>query len=521
MSLSLDSNKNVQGDENRHFRTEHLKADLGGRTARGGVVTIASQGFKFFASMAGTVVLARLLTPQDYGLIGMVAVVMGFVSMFKDMGLSVATIQKEEITAEQVSTLFWVNLGLSLAVMALTVAIAPGVAWFYGEPRLTLITIGFAAGFLFSGLTVQHEALLRRQMRFVALAAIEIISLIVGLTTAITLAWRGWGYWALVANQLAQALTYAQCVWVVCSWRPGRPVRNSGVRQMLAFGGNLTGFHVVNFFARNLDNMLIGLVWGSKPLGLYAKAYQLLLLPIDQINEPIASVAVPALSRLNDSQERYRKAYLRILEKLAMLTMPGMALMIATSDWMVTIVLGKQWIEASRIFALLGIAGLVQPVANTTGWLFITQNRTRHMFQWGIAGSLIIVASIVGGLPWGAVGVAASYSVVFVCVVMPLLLWFVGREGPVRTIDFYRTIAPSLSAALAVLGALALFRWRMQVSRPLYGVAASLGITVAITLIIFAILPRGRKALQDLKHSYVLLMGKRKTVQEREVDIVV
>ena len=144
--------------------------------------------------MAGTVVLARLLTPQDYGLIGMVAVVMGFVSMFKDMGLSVATIQKEEITAEQVSTLFWVNLGLSLIVMALTVAIAPGVAWFYGEPRLTLITVGFAAGFLFSGLTVQHEALLRRQMRFVALAAIEIISLIVGLIVAISLAWRGWGY---------------------------------------------------------------------------------------------------------------------------------------------------------------------------------------------------------------------------------------------------------------------------------------------------------------------------------------
>jgi O-antigen/teichoic acid export membrane protein len=423
MSLSLNSNKSLPDDENRHFRTDHLKVDLGGRTARGGVVTIASQGFKFFTGMAGTVVLARLLTPQDYGLIGMVAVIMGFVSMFKDMGL--------------------------------TVAIAPGVAWFYGEPRLTLITIGFAAGFLFSGLTVQHEALLRRQMRFVSLAAIEIISLIVGLTTAINLAWRGWGYWALVANQLAQGLTYAVGVWIVCSWRPGRFVRGADVRSMLAFGGNLTGFHVVNFFARNLDNMLIGLVWGGRPLGLYAKAYQLLLLPIDQINEPIASVAVPALSRLSDAPERYRKAYLRILEKLAMLTMPGMALMIATSDWMVTIVLGAQWIEASRIFALLGIAGLVQPVANTTGWLFITQNRTRHMFQWGIIGSLIIVASIVGGLPWGAVGVAASYSVVFVCVVMPLLLWFVGRDGPVRTVDFYRTIAPSLCAALSVLGALA------------------------------------------------------------------
>ena len=143
------------------------------------------------------------------------------------------------------------------------------------------------------------------------------------------------------------------------------------------------------------------------------------------------------------------------------------------------------------------------------------------MFQWGIIGSVIIVASIIGGLPWGAVGVAASYSVVFVCVVMPLLLWFVGREGPVRTIDVYQTIAPSLCAALSVLGALALFRWRVEVSRPIYGLAASFGITVAITLLIFALLPRGRKALKDLKHSYFLLMEKPKPVQEQKIDVAV
>src|SRR5712691_4006749 len=136
-------------DQNRHFRTDHLKDDLGGRTARGGVVTLASQAVKFFTGMAATVILARLLTPQDYGLIGMVAVVTGFVSMFKDLGLSAATIQKEEINAEQISTLFWINLALSVMVMFVTAALAPAVAWFYSEPRLTLMTIVYAAGFLF------------------------------------------------------------------------------------------------------------------------------------------------------------------------------------------------------------------------------------------------------------------------------------------------------------------------------------------------------------------------------------
>jgi hypothetical protein len=161
-------------DSDRHFRTEHLKADIKGRAARGGALTVASQGVKFVVQMGATVVLARLLTPADYGLIGMVAVVIGFVSIFKDMGLSAATIQKEEITPAQISTLFWVNVAVSAAVMLVTAALAPVIAWFYKEPRLALITVGYAAGFITGGLTVQHEALLRRQMRFAALAVLEI-----------------------------------------------------------------------------------------------------------------------------------------------------------------------------------------------------------------------------------------------------------------------------------------------------------------------------------------------------------
>lgn len=509
MSVTPQTNPNRPlGDEqDRHFRTDHLQNDLGGRTARGGAVTIASQAVRFFTGIGATVILARLLTPNDYGLIGMVAVVTGFVSIFKDMGLSVATIQREEISNAQISTLFWVNVGLSFAVMILTAAIAPVVAWFYGEPRLTLITIGLAAGFLFGGLTVQHEALLKRQMRFRALVATEFVAVIVGLVVGITLAWRGAGYWALVANQLVQGFVYATGIWIVSGWKPSLPVRGAGVRSMLAFGGNLTGFHVVNYFARNLDNMLIGRFWGSAQLGLYAKAYQLLLLPIDQINAPIAAVAVPALSRLTHSPERYRKAYLRILEKIAMVTMPGMAFMIGTSDWLVALILGPQWVQAGRIFAILGLAGMVQ-FANTTGWLFMTQNRAHHMFQWGLIGGTITILSILIGLPWGAVGVATSYSVTTVCVVVPLLLYFVGRVGPVRTADFYRTIAPSACAALSTVVALFLFRKWSGVTEPIIGLAIALGTTAATSLFVLQAIPAGRKALLDFHSLYELLRKK-------------
>jgi O-antigen/teichoic acid export membrane protein len=494
----------------RHFRTDHLMTDIGGRTTRGGALTVVSQGFKFFAGIAATVVLARLLTPQDYGLVGMVAVVTGFVSMFKDMGLSMATIQKSEINFEQASTLFWVNVALSVLVMLLTIALAPLVARFYHEPRLTWITIVLAGSFIFGGLTAQHEALLRRQMRFAALASAEIIALLVGIGTAIVMAWRGAGYWSLVFSQVALAFAYAVGVWIVCDWRPRLPRRDTGVRSMLAFGRNLTGFSIVNYGARNLDNMLIGRFWGSESLGLYARAYQLLLLPIDQINTPIAAVAVPALSRLADSPERYRQAYLRILEKIALLTMPGMALMIATSDWVVALLLGPRWMGVSRLFAFLGVVGLIQPVANTVGWLFITQGRTRHLFQWGLIGSTIMIIGIVAGLPWGALGVAVSYSFVFLCIVTPLLFWFVGRAGPVRTSDFYRTIAPTAYASVCVMVALTALRRWVSIPHPLVGLAVSAAITVAITLLLLSVLPRGRRALYDLKLSLLVLTDRRK-----------
>src|SRR5215213_3940158 len=492
-----------------YFNTERLKAELGARTARGGAVTFASQGFRFFAGLGATMILARLLRPSDYGLIGMVVIFTGFLSMFKDLGLSAATVQHEVITSAQVSTLFWVNVSLNIGLALLTAALSPAVAWFYNEPKLTSITMVYAVGFLFIGLTIQHDALVQRQMRFAAQAGCEIVALLLTIAVTITLAWRGAGYWALVAGHLTTNFVYMVGIWTVCGWRPGRPARAPGVRALLRFGGSLTGFGVVNFFARNVDNMLIGRVWGSQQLGLYAKAYQLLTLPVDHINAPITTVAVPALSRLKDSPQRYRRAYLRIIEKIAVLTMPGVALLITTADWVVLVVLGPEWTEAGRIFAALGVAALVQPIANTTGWLFISQGRTDDMFRYGLVASTIIVAAIVAGLPWGAVGVAAAYALVWVTIVTPFLFYWVGRKGPVRPRDFYVTIAPAFWAALGVLGALFLFRRSAVIASPLAGLAVSLGIACAVAIVFLYSIPAGRRALWDFREVAAIVLRKK------------
>ncbi|HYG79462.1 MAG TPA: lipopolysaccharide biosynthesis protein, partial [Pyrinomonadaceae bacterium] len=410
--------------------------------------------------------------------------------------------------------LFWVNVGVSLVLMLVTAALAPLVALFYQEPRLVWITVAFGAGFLFSGLVVQHEALMRRQMRFLPLAVAEIVSLAAGLAVAIVWAWRGAGYWALVANQLVSGAVYALAVWVACGWRPGPPVRNSGVRSMLAFGGSLTGFGFFNYFSRSLDNLLIGRVWGAQQLGLYAKAYQLLLLPIDQLSAPLDSVAVTALSRLAGEPERYRQAYLRMLEKVAMFSMPSIALMIGTSDWLVGLVLGPQWAETARIFALLGLVGLVEPVSFTMGWLLISQGRARHLLQWGMIDGALSIVSIVAGLPWGAVGVAASFSVVGLCVRKQLQVLFTGRSGPVRAADIYRAVAPSACASAGVLAALYAFRKWVEVPGPLVGLVLSFALAVCVALLVFFIIPKGRRALHDIKGLLPALVRTRKAASE-------
>src|SRR5689334_4148860 len=193
----------------RYFRTDHLVDSIAGRTARGGMVTMVSHGCKFAVSIVATAILARLLTPYDYGLIGMVGVATNFISMFSHMGLSHATVQRPEINYDQISTLFWINMALSIGICLFMVAISPAVGWFYGEPRVTKIAAVTAIGFIFGGLTVQHEALLKRQMRFFSLSIIAFLSIVAGYIVGIAFAWGGFGYWSLVFSQMALLATNA------------------------------------------------------------------------------------------------------------------------------------------------------------------------------------------------------------------------------------------------------------------------------------------------------------------------
>ncbi len=442
----------MTNNSNQYFDTDHLKTDLKNLSIRGGAVTITGQGVKFLLQIGSTAMLARLLTPQDFGLIAMVSAITGFILIFKDMGLSMATVQKAEITHEQISTLFWVNVALSLTVMLITFALSPVIAWFYNDPRLIWITLILAFGFVFGGLTVQHQAILKRQMRFTALVIIDVVSMLIGIAIAVISAWNGMKYWSLVFMQLATVLSVMLGTWFSCNWRPGIPVKRSGVCEMLAFGGNLTGFGVINYFARNLDNILIGQYWGAQPLGLYSKAYSLLLLPIGQIVAPVSSVAIPALSRLQDDPRRYRNYYLKAIKMIAYVSMPLITGMSVLSEEIVGLVLGEQWHDSVVIFQILSFNAIWHPVCSTVGWIYVSLNQTRRMAVWGFISCPMIILSFFIGLPWGVKSVALCYTICVCLLVYPIFA-FALKYSPITVKDVFSNIyRPFMLAAIVGLG---------------------------------------------------------------------
>jgi len=441
------------------FNTDHLRSGLKAHSLRGGFWTLTSHSSMFVLRIISVAVLARLLSPDDFGLLAMVLTLTAFADLFKDIGLSTATIQRQTITHEQISNLFWVNLVAGLLTMSAVLMLAPLMVRFYGDGRLLLVTALLSINFLFGGLTVQHQALLKRQMRFARVAIAEISAFALSLIIAIILAmrWRDtpMSHMALVYMSVARCFFLMVGMWLLCRWFPGLPGRGTGVRSMLRYGTHVTGFNLINYFARNLDRILIGRHCGAGPLGFYSKAYQFLLLPVQQFRIPLVSVAMPALSALQEQHEKYRWYVRKIIAMLAFVTMPLMAFLGVCADLVVRVFFGGQWEEAIPIFRVLSILGFVQPVAGMCGLVLLTLGKSKKYLYFGIMNSSLIAASFLLGIQKGAIGVACAYTVVSYVSLLPL--WKYCFSGtPVSPSLFLRAIKlPAITSML--MGLILLF----------------------------------------------------------------
>jgi O-antigen/teichoic acid export membrane protein len=425
------------------------------RTIRAGLIKISAQGANFLIRIGSFMVLARLLNPKDFGLVGMVAAVTGVLGLFRDFGLSSASVQRATITDEQTSTLFWINLLVGGVLTAVALALAPAIGSFYHEPRLIWITSVVALGFLFNGAGVQHLALLQREMRFNALALIDICSLLIGTAIAIGTAVAGYGYWALVAMSVSVPLTTTLGLWLATAWVPGVPRRGVGIRSMMRFGGTMTLNGLISYVANNFDKVLLGRYWGADAIGLYYSAYQLIRIPIDNLNSAVGDVAFSALSRLQDDPERLSRYFLKGYSLVVALTLPVTVVCAVFADDLIAVVLGSRWTGAAAIFRILAPTIMVFAIANPLGWLLNSLGLVARGLKIAVVLAPFLIIGYLIGLPYGPKGVALAYSTIMTLWAVPLTVWAVHGTA-IRVRDIWltlgRPLASSIVAAILAFG---------------------------------------------------------------------
>jgi PST family polysaccharide transporter len=472
------------------------------RASVGGAIANASaQGCRFLIQILAQVVMARLIAPADYGVVAMAAPLIAFAMLFRDIGLSQATVQRRDLSLEQSSSLFWLNVAVGVVLALLTLAAAPLAKTLYTDGRVTVVVMSLAPLLVMAGATAQHTALMSRHLRFRTLALVEVAGTLIGAAIGVMAAFHGYGYWSLILMQLANSASTMVGAWVLSPFRPARPCFAKSAIPLVRFGRNVTAFNLVNYFARNLDNVLIGAIFGPAKLAFYDRAYKLMTMPLAQINAPLARVTVALLARLQDNPERYEQAYFKSLLAVLFLTFPIGVIGFVAADEVIHLLLGPAWDEAAPIFAWLALGTLAAPIGSSTSWLFLSQGRTREMFLTGLVSSAIFIASFLTGLAWGPQGVAIAYIIFGYFLQGPYLLWRATQKGPVGLAHLLREIAPFFAAAAIAIVLLSLLRpWLPD---GLTGLAL-LSIIAGIThlSVLFAI-PNSRRALigllRDLK----------------------
>jgi O-antigen/teichoic acid export membrane protein len=405
---------------------EATPADLGRRTARGAGVTLAGQAVRILLQLASTTVLARLLSPRDYGLLAVGLVVVGVGEVFRDMGLTTSAVRAPVLPRAQRDGLFWLNAAAGILLALVAVAAAPLVAAAFDQPALADITRALAFTFVLNGLAAQYRAGLTRDLRFGGLVVVDLLAPAVALVVAIAAAALGAGYWALVAQQLTQGAVVLVVLVLLARWLPGRPRRGVGLMPHVRFGGGLTGTHLIYYLGNNLDSIALGLWSGPAALGTYNRGFQLLMTPLNQIRSPASTVAVPVLARLQDDTDRYAEYLRRGQLALGYTLVAGMALVAGAAEPVVHVLLGARWDSVTPVLAMLAVAGCAQTLAYVGSWVYLSRGLSGALLRYTLV-SLALSALCIGiGSRFGVLGVAAGYTGAAL-LEWPLSIWWLSR----------------------------------------------------------------------------------------------
>ncbi len=367
------------------------------------------------------VILARLLPAEDFGVIAMATVVTGFASLFRDMGTAAAVIQKPELSVPLLDSVFWFNAVIGLAIATIVLLFSPVIALGFAEPRLEMVLCLLSLAFPMASLGAVHQALAERAFRFRPVALVEALGAFLGLACVVWAALHGWGVYSLVLQTLVSVCVATVGFWWISGWRPSRRWCGKEMRGLIGFSGNLVGFNMFNYFARNADNILIGRFLGASELGYYTMAYRLMLWPLQNISNVVGRALFPHFSRMQDDRPRLTHAYLRATAAIVVITAPLMFGLFVLREPFVKVVLGQAWAPVADVLTWLAMVGFMQAIGTTVGSLYLATGRTDVMLKWGMAAGIIATLAFVIGLQWGIEGVAAAYAVVSFILFWPSL----------------------------------------------------------------------------------------------------
>ena len=386
-------------------------AGLGRVAARGAGVTLGTQGVRFLLQIGSLAVLSRLLTPAQVGLVAMVTAVLGVAEIIRDFGLSSAAIQSPSLSFAERSNLFWINLSIGAACTVIAMLSAPLLALLYDQPEVVPIVFALAGLFLVSGANTQYRADLSRDLRFGALAVTDILAQLLSVVVAITAAAKGLGAWAVVLQQVTFVVTTFTVNALQCRWRPQRPDRAVPMGRFIRFGSHLLGTNLMGFAVNNVDNVAIGAVWGPGSLGLYSRAYQLLQVPLQQVNAPLSRVVLPILSRVQAEQALFQHYFQRFQLAICYTLGLGFGLLAGVAYPLVHLLLGTAWWGAAPILAVLALGGVFKGIDSANYQVWVAKGLTGRLLKFYAITRPLMILVILAGLPWGPVGVATGHLV--------------------------------------------------------------------------------------------------------------
>ncbi len=417
----------------------------------------ASQIIKLTVNVVGTFVLVRLLVPDAFGLAAMAALLFNLILLFKDLGFGTAIVQSTELTQRQASTLFWLLQLAGFGFCLLGIASAPLLAWFFAEPELLPALMVLSVGFLFSTLGSQHTALLARNLRFATLGVIEIVALCLGLGTALLLAVLDQGWWSLIWQRLVQLAATTVGTWMACNWRPAAQFAVRDLRLQIHLGLHVTSANVAGYASRNAANLLIGWYWGAAPLGLYSKAYDLLMAPLNQVAAPLGQALQPVLGRLRDDPQRYRILLTHAVTASLLVLLPVGTLMAWQASTVTRVLLGEPWLAAAPVMGWFGLLVCFHLCGSILTWSLISRQRGGDLSRTTLVNAAISLCGFMLSVPFGITAVAATYTLLGALVRTPYFLYicsgdeFFPRSSVIQALPMPVVAFGLLSALYAML----------------------------------------------------------------------